>query len=220
MSRKTGGVEARDWWRVGQWFDVPADGGRTIFFTVAGALQAKTAAGRLLRVSPPIESTFFSRGEESQIDTTLEPANLATWMADRLLRNPNSSAVRRRRRRPCSFPSAEYETAAAHCVPGAPCRNTAIARQRVAGSLWPESNDTQTLTNLRRELHHLTDAWPALEALIVAGPRTLAWSDAGAGVDVVAFELTPSVAWRAIVTLCTGCSPQPIRRAGVRRTDV
>ena len=67
-------------------------------------------------------------------------------------------------------------------------RNIAIARQRVAGSLWPESTDAQALTNLRRELHHLKDAWPALEASIVAGSRTLAWSDTGAVVDVVAFE--------------------------------
>jgi DNA-binding SARP family transcriptional activator len=67
-------------------------------------------------------------------------------------------------------------------------RTTAIARQRVAGSFWPESSDAQALTNLRRELHHLKDAWPTLDASIVAGSRTLAWSDAGAGVDVVAFE--------------------------------
>ena len=67
-------------------------------------------------------------------------------------------------------------------------RDSAIQRQRVAGSLWPESSDTQALTNLRRELHHLKDAWPTVEALIVAGSRTLAWSDAGAPVDVVAFE--------------------------------
>jgi DNA-binding SARP family transcriptional activator len=67
-------------------------------------------------------------------------------------------------------------------------RNAEIQRHRVAGSLWPESSDTQALTNLRRELHHLKDAWPTLEALINAGSGTLAWSDAGAAVDVVAFE--------------------------------
>jgi DNA-binding SARP family transcriptional activator len=67
-------------------------------------------------------------------------------------------------------------------------RNAAIPRQRVAGSLWPESSDTQALTNLRRELHHLRDAWPTLEALVDAGSRTLAWSGGGAAVDVVAFE--------------------------------
>ncbi len=67
-------------------------------------------------------------------------------------------------------------------------RNAPIPRHRVAGSLWPESSDTQALTNLRRELHHLKDAWPTLEALVDAGSRTLAWHETGAAVDVVAFE--------------------------------
>ena len=57
-------------------------------------------------------------------------------------------------------------------------RGAPVQRQRVAGSLWPESSDAQALTNLRRELHHLRDAWPRLDALIDAGPRTLAWSGA------------------------------------------
>ena len=68
-------------------------------------------------------------------------------------------------------------------------RRTPLPRQRIAGSLWPESNDAQALTNLRRELHHLRDAWPALEALIDVGSRTLAWrDDAGVLVDIVLFE--------------------------------
>ena len=68
-------------------------------------------------------------------------------------------------------------------------RRSAVPRQRIAGALWPESNDAQALTNLRRELHHLRDAWPALEALIDVGSRTLAWrDDAGVRVDLVAFE--------------------------------
>jgi predicted ATPase/DNA-binding SARP family transcriptional activator len=87
---------------------------------------------------------------------------------------------------PSRLPSTRQQQLIAFLVLHA--RNTAIARQRVAGSLWPESSDTQALTNLRRELHHLKDAWPTLEALIVTGSRTLAWSDNGAGVDVVSFE--------------------------------
>ena len=68
-------------------------------------------------------------------------------------------------------------------------RSAPIQRQRIAGSLWPESTDAQALTNLRRELHHLRDAWPRIEALVDAGSRTLAWrGGAGAVVDVVAFE--------------------------------
>ncbi len=68
-------------------------------------------------------------------------------------------------------------------------RGVPIARQRVAGSLWPESTDVQALTNLRRELHHLREDWPLLEGLVDAASRTLAWrSPDGAIVDLIAFE--------------------------------
>jgi DNA-binding SARP family transcriptional activator len=68
-------------------------------------------------------------------------------------------------------------------------RSAPIQRQRVGGSLWPESSDVQALTNLRRELHHLREGWPMLDALIDATSRTLAWrADAKATVDVMAFE--------------------------------
>ena len=64
-----------------------------------------------------------------------------------------------------------------------------IRRQRLAGSLWPASTETQALTNLRRELHHLRESWPVLDARIDAGSRTLAWrADAGVVVDVIDFE--------------------------------
>jgi DNA-binding SARP family transcriptional activator len=68
-------------------------------------------------------------------------------------------------------------------------RRAPLPRQRIAGSLWPESSDAQALTNLRRELHHLRDAWPGLEALIDVGSRTLAWrDDTRVSVDILAFE--------------------------------
>jgi DNA-binding SARP family transcriptional activator len=70
-------------------------------------------------------------------------------------------------------------------------RDAPVSRQRVAGSLWPDSTDTQALTNLRRELHHLRDHWPELDALIDAGSRTIAWQEGGTSVvavDVVVFE--------------------------------
>jgi DNA-binding SARP family transcriptional activator len=68
-------------------------------------------------------------------------------------------------------------------------RSAPILRQRIAGSLWPESADAQALTNLRRELHHLREGWPTLDALVDAGSRTLAWrADVHAIVDIVAFE--------------------------------
>ena len=65
-------------------------------------------------------------------------------------------------------------------------RGGPIARQRCAAALWPDSTDPQALTNLRRELHHLREAWPELEALVEAGTRTLRWR--GTDVDVIAFE--------------------------------
>jgi DNA-binding SARP family transcriptional activator len=65
----------------------------------------------------------------------------------------------------------------------------ATQRQRVSGALWPDSSDVQALTNLRRELHHLREGWPAVEACIGGGSRTLVWrEDAAAVVDVAAFE--------------------------------
>jgi DNA-binding SARP family transcriptional activator len=67
-------------------------------------------------------------------------------------------------------------------------RGTPVQRQRVAGSLWPESSDAQALTNLRRELHHLREDWPSLDALIDAGTRTLAWKNAHASVDLTDFD--------------------------------
>ncbi|MGE5244830.1 MAG: ATP-binding protein [Betaproteobacteria bacterium] len=68
-------------------------------------------------------------------------------------------------------------------------RRGPVTRQRVAASLWPESTDAQSLTNLRRELHHLREGWPGLESLIDGGSRTLAWRGSPhVTVDVVAFE--------------------------------
>jgi DNA-binding SARP family transcriptional activator len=67
-------------------------------------------------------------------------------------------------------------------------RSGPIQRQRVSGSLWPESSDVQALTNLRRELHHLQRS-PKLHALVDLGSRTLAWREAASAlVDVTSFE--------------------------------
>jgi len=85
------------------------------------------------------------------------------------------------------LPSARQQQLIAFLVLHA--RSAPIQRQRIAGSLWPESSDAQALTNLRRELHHLREGWPKLDALVDAGSRTLAWcGEIGAIVDLVAFE--------------------------------
>jgi DNA-binding SARP family transcriptional activator len=85
------------------------------------------------------------------------------------------------------LPSARQQQLIAFLVLQA--RSGPIPRQRVSGTLWPDSTDVQAQTNLRRELHHLRETWPRLEALIVSESRTLAWrEDPSAVVDLVAFE--------------------------------
>lgn len=68
-------------------------------------------------------------------------------------------------------------------------RSGSLPRQRISGSLWPESTDDQALTNLRRELHHLREEWPSVYALIDTGSRALSWrTGAHAIVDVISFD--------------------------------
>jgi DNA-binding SARP family transcriptional activator len=85
------------------------------------------------------------------------------------------------------LPSARQQEVIAYLLLHA--RNTPIQRQRVAAALWPESTDAQALTNLRRELHHLRDAFPRIDGLIDAGSRTLLWGgSARTAVDLIEFE--------------------------------
>jgi DNA-binding SARP family transcriptional activator/predicted ATPase len=90
-------------------------------------------------------------------------------------------------RAPDRLPSSRQQQLLAYLVLHA--RRGPIPRQRVSGALWPDSTDDQALTNLRRELHHLREGWPAVDALIDAGSRALAWRGDGEGVvDLIAFE--------------------------------
>jgi DNA-binding SARP family transcriptional activator len=85
------------------------------------------------------------------------------------------------------LPSARQQQLIAFLVLHA--RNGSVPRQRASAALWPESTDVQALTNLRRELHHLREGWPRIDALIASESRTLAWrDDPSAIVDVAAFE--------------------------------
>ena len=88
---------------------------------------------------------------------------------------------------PARLPNARQQQIIAFLVLYA--RSSPILRQRVGGSLWPESTDDQALTNLRRELHHLREGWPSLDALVDVSSRTLGWRvEADAMVDLLAFE--------------------------------
>jgi DNA-binding SARP family transcriptional activator len=49
-------------------------------------------------------------------------------------------------------------------------------RSRIASLFWPDSNEAQALTNLRRELHHLRNALDGDPALVVTA-RDLCWRD-------------------------------------------
>jgi DNA-binding SARP family transcriptional activator len=83
------------------------------------------------------------------------------------------------------LPSARQQELLAFLVLHA--RPAPVLRQRIAGALWPDSEDSQALTNLRRELHHLREGWPDLEARVAAGTRTLAWRESS-DVDLLDFE--------------------------------
>jgi DNA-binding SARP family transcriptional activator len=62
-------------------------------------------------------------------------------------------------------------------------------RRRLAFLLWPDSNERQAQTNLRKVLHTLRRALPNADRLIEVGPRTLQWRvDAPLWLDVEAFE--------------------------------
>src|SRR6266700_2345918 len=50
------------------------------------------------------------------------------------------------------------------------------SRQLIAGMFWPDSTDAQSLTNLRRELHHLRQVLGDERSLLVTS-RDLCWRD-------------------------------------------
>ncbi|HLY21059.1 MAG TPA: AAA family ATPase [bacterium] len=62
-------------------------------------------------------------------------------------------------------------------------------RQRLAFLFWPDSDEAQALTNLRRELHHLRRALPESDACLDVSERMLRWRpDAPCAVDVRLLE--------------------------------
>ncbi|HSR86265.1 MAG TPA: AAA family ATPase [Streptosporangiaceae bacterium] len=74
------------------------------------------------------------------------------------------------------------------------------SRQRIAGLFWPDSTDSQALTNLRRELHHLRHLLGEEPSLVVTS-RDLCWRDAATcRVDVRVFDIERNATLAAAAT--------------------
>jgi DNA-binding SARP family transcriptional activator/predicted ATPase len=68
-------------------------------------------------------------------------------------------------------------------------RRRRLSRQQIAGLFWPESNDSQALTNLRRELHNLRRSLPHADRFLLIEPGDLGWRDESSFTcDVYDFE--------------------------------
>jgi DNA-binding SARP family transcriptional activator len=68
-------------------------------------------------------------------------------------------------------------------------RDAPQQRRYVAFLLWPDSTETQALTNLRNLLHRLRSAWPKADLFLSTERQTLQWrSDVPFGLDVADFE--------------------------------
>jgi DNA-binding SARP family transcriptional activator len=68
-------------------------------------------------------------------------------------------------------------------------RDVPQSRQRLAFLLWPDSSESQALTNLRQVLFNLRHALPCVDRFVEVERRTLRWrADAPLWLDVTAFE--------------------------------
>src|SRR4051794_10915815 len=68
-------------------------------------------------------------------------------------------------------------------------RGTPQPRAHLAFLLWPDSPEAQAQTNLRKLLHHLTQALPDLAACLLITRSHLQWrADPGCGCDLTDFE--------------------------------
>jgi DNA-binding SARP family transcriptional activator len=66
-------------------------------------------------------------------------------------------------------------------------RHTAVSRQQLAFTLWPDSSDSQARTNLRNVLYTLRQTLPEADTFIEATFSTLRWrSDTPYSLDVAA----------------------------------
>ncbi|WP_019588396.1 ATP-binding protein [Deinococcus apachensis] len=69
-------------------------------------------------------------------------------------------------------------------------------RKHIAFAIWPDSDEGQALTNLRRELHHLRRGLPDAGLYLEVTPGTLRWRhDAPYRLDVTQFEQAAGHMW-------------------------
>jgi DNA-binding SARP family transcriptional activator/predicted ATPase len=81
-------------------------------------------------------------------------------------------------------------------------RHTAVSRQHLAFTLWPDSCDSQARTNLRNLLYTLRNSLPDADNYLAADAMTLKWrEDTGLVLDVAEFEA-------ALAAVKTADSPQ------------
>ncbi len=70
-------------------------------------------------------------------------------------------------------------------------RNMPQSRRRLAFTLWPDSTESQALTNLRNLLHRLRRAIPHADQFLVSDAHTIQWRpDSSYALDVAEFEET------------------------------
>jgi DNA-binding SARP family transcriptional activator/predicted ATPase len=67
-------------------------------------------------------------------------------------------------------------------------RHRPLPRPQLAALFWPDSTDSQALTNLRRELHYLRRALPAANRLLLIEPASVGWREGPPSCDVCDFE--------------------------------
>ncbi|HRQ40596.1 MAG TPA: BTAD domain-containing putative transcriptional regulator [Chloroflexota bacterium] len=78
-------------------------------------------------------------------------------------------------------------------------RHTAVSRQYLAFTLWPDSSDSQARANLRNLFYTLRQTLPNADAYLVADSMTLQWrADASYTLDVAEFEAALAAAKTAV----------------------
>ena len=68
-------------------------------------------------------------------------------------------------------------------------RHAPQPRQQIAFQFWPDSSERQARNNLRKALHQLREAWPAVDQLLQVNAHTVQWRpEIDYALDVAEFE--------------------------------